>query len=70
MVGDYNLFACVGVPPFLVTSSLGNEDKSVPLKDSGDLLGFQPGLLGSHQTGTSTSKTFSSGLRVTGAGSR
>ena len=65
MVRDYDLFACVGMPPLLVTSSLGNEGKSVAVKNSGYLLGFQPGLFGSHQAGTSTSKTFSSGLRLT-----
>jgi hypothetical protein len=70
MVRDYDLFACVGVPPLLVTSSLGNEGKSVALENPGYLLGFHPGLFGSRQASTSTSKTFSSGLRLTGTGSR
>ena len=70
MVRDYDLFACVGMPPLLMTSSLGNEGKSEAAKNLGYLLGVQPGLFGSHQAGISTSKTLSSGLRLTGTGSR
>lgn len=58
------------IAPFLVASSLGDENKSVLLKYLDNLIGFQPWQLLSHQTGTSTSKTFSSGLNFNGAGSR
>ena len=70
VIGDNHMFARIVIPPFLMTAPLGDESESMLLQYFDNLVDLQSWQLSSHQAGTSTSKTFSSGFSLTGAGSR
>ena len=70
VMGDDHLSARIIVAPLLMTASLGDEGEAVSFECLDNRVSTESRRPPSHQTGTSTSKTFLSGLSSSELGSR